>query len=257
MGGNSNLWGEAGQQLLDLSRDLGAEHRDLAILGEGNTSARLSEETFLVKASGSHLGTLREADLVECRLAPLLALMARDEVNDSEVDDVLMGCRVDATAKRPSVEALFHAYLLSLPGVRFVGHTHPVAINSILCSGRAAEFAARRIFPDEIVCCGPESVLVPYSDPGVWLAQAIRSGVESYVAKHGGVPRVILLKNHGVVSLGASAPSVWAGTAMAVKAARIFVGAAAMGGPDFLDASVVERIGSRTDEHYRQRALRL
>jgi rhamnose utilization protein RhaD (predicted bifunctional aldolase and dehydrogenase) len=254
---NIDRWGEVGRELIDLSRQLGAEHRDLAILGEGNTSARLGEETFLVKASGSHLGTLSEADLVECRFEPLLELMGRDGVGDAAVDAALMSCRVDPEAKRPSVEALFHAYLLSLPGIRFVGHTHPVAVNAILCSARAEEFAKRRIFPDEIVCCGPESVLVPYSDPGVWLAQAMREGVESYGMRNGGVPRVILLKNHGLVSLGGSVPSVWAGTAMAVKAARIFAGAMALGGPDFLDASVVERIGSRSDEHYRQRALRL
>ena len=254
---DANPWGPIGAQLIQLSRDLGAEHRDLAILGEGNTSARLGAERFLVKASGSHLGTLTEGDLVECRFAPLLELMERSGVTDADVDAALMDCRVESAAKRPSVEALFHAYLLSLPGIQFVGHTHPVAVNAILCSGRAAEFAGRRIFPDEIVCCGPESVLVPYSDPGVWLAQAMRDGVESHRTRHGGVPRVILLKNHGLVSLGASVPSVWAGTTMAVKAARIFAGSCALGGPDFLEAGVVDRILNRSDEHYRQRALRL
>ena len=44
--------------LIALSHDLGAEGRGLAILGEGNTSARHSNETFIVKASGSSLGIL-------------------------------------------------------------------------------------------------------------------------------------------------------------------------------------------------------
>ena len=39
--------------LLHLSRELGNPQRPLAILGENNTSARLSDKTFLVKASGS------------------------------------------------------------------------------------------------------------------------------------------------------------------------------------------------------------
>ena len=39
-------------ELLELSHELGAEHRQLAILGEGNTSTKLSDETFFVKASG-------------------------------------------------------------------------------------------------------------------------------------------------------------------------------------------------------------
>ena len=39
----------------------------LAILGEGNTSARCTDDTFLVKASGTCLGTLSKDDVVECR----------------------------------------------------------------------------------------------------------------------------------------------------------------------------------------------
>ena len=46
------------QELIRLSNDLGREERQLAILGEGNTSADLGDGTFLVKASGTSLGTL-------------------------------------------------------------------------------------------------------------------------------------------------------------------------------------------------------
>jgi rhamnose utilization protein RhaD (predicted bifunctional aldolase and dehydrogenase) len=48
-------------RLLDLSHQLGREERKLAILGEGNTSARVGPDTFVVKASGSNLGSLSEA----------------------------------------------------------------------------------------------------------------------------------------------------------------------------------------------------
>jgi hypothetical protein len=44
---------------------------------------------------------------------------------------------------------------------------------------------------------------------------------------------------------------------MAEKAARIFVGAAALGGPVPLTAQNVARIDSRPDEHYRQKMLKL
>ena len=107
------------QVLIALSRELGAEHRGLAILGEGNVSAKLNDDTFFVKASGSSLGTLAEADVTECRFAPLLAMLDRDDLSDKEVDDELFACRVDPSAKKPSVEALFHAYLLSLPEIEF------------------------------------------------------------------------------------------------------------------------------------------
>jgi len=49
----------------------------------------------------------------------------------------------------------------------------------------------------------------------------------------------------------------WVAMLMMDKAARIFAGAAAMGGPRFLTAAQVARIAGRIDEHYRQRALKL
>jgi rhamnose utilization protein RhaD (predicted bifunctional aldolase and dehydrogenase) len=243
--------------LLALSHELGAEHRQLAILGEGNTSTKLSDETFLVKASGSSLGTLSENDVVECRFAPLLAMLERDDLTDHQIEDELFGCRVDASAKKPSVEALFHAYLLSLPGIGFVGHVHSIAVNQILCSPRARDFAERRTFPDEIVCCGGASVFVPYTDPGLKLSQIIRDGCVDFLGRYGVPPRVILLENHGLITLGASPSAVKASMSMADKAARIFVGAASLGGPQFLSPEQVDRIANRIDEHYRQRALKL
>ena len=248
---------ETRQALIDLSHDLGAEHRALAILGEGNTSARLSTDSFLVKASGSSLGTMTESDVVECRFAPLLAMLERDDLTDQQIEDELFGCRVDPQAKKPSVEALFHAYFLALPGVRFVGHTHAVSVNQILCSPQARQFAERRIFPDEIVCCGTASVFVPYTDPGLKLSQIIRRETTRFLEKHGAPPRVILLESHGLVTLGASPDAVKAAMFMADKAARIFVGAASLGGPQFLSEETIHRIANRVDEHYRQRALKL
>src|SRR5690242_7706177 len=44
-------------QLVALTRSLGDPARDLAILGEGNTSAQLDSDAFLVKASGREMRT--------------------------------------------------------------------------------------------------------------------------------------------------------------------------------------------------------
>jgi rhamnose utilization protein RhaD (predicted bifunctional aldolase and dehydrogenase) len=173
------------------------------------------------------------------------------------VDQILLDSRCRDRDKKPSTEALFHAYLLSLPGIEWVAHTHPIAVNGILCSPRAADFARQRSFPDDIVCCGDESVLVPYTDPGVPLAKAIRREVEAYQKRLQILPRVILLQNHGLIAIGATAGAVEATTRMAEKAARIFLGAAALGGPVFLPPDQVRRISGRPDEHYRQKQLKL
>ncbi len=245
-------------RLLELSHQLGREERRLAILGEGNTSTRISAETFLVKASGSNLATLSDAGVTECNFKALLPLLDKKAMTDTAIDETLFASRLNLDAKKPSVEAIFHAYLLTLPGVNFVGHTHPIAVNQLLCSKHARPFAQRRLFPDEVVCCGVESVFVPYSDPGLKLAQAIRAAVVAYIKRLARAPRVILLENHGLIALGATPEAVLAATLMGAKAAEIFVGAATVGGqPRFLTPAQVTRIAGRPDEHYRQKALGL
>ena len=244
--------------MLALSHELGREERKLAILGEGNTSARLSGRTFVVKASGSNLATLGNADVSECRYDKLLPLLDSKRLGDRAVDEALLAARVSPAAKKPSVEAIFHAYLLTLPGINFVGHTHPTKVNELLCSTHGRTFAERRLFPDEVVCCGVESVFVPYTDPGLKLAQAIRRAVVAYVRRLSRSPRVILLENHGLIALGATSESVLATTLMCAKSAEIFAGAAAIAGmPRLLTRAQAIRIAGRPDEHYRQKVLGL
>lgn len=244
-------------QLLDLSHQLGREDRKLAILGEGNTSARISEDRFIVKASGSSLGTLQAGQVAKCRFDGLLPSLDAKKMSDAEVDDALLASRVSAKSKKPSVEAMFHAWLLTLPGVDFVGHTHPVAINQILATKHTQAFATKRMCPDEIVCCGAEFVVVPYIDPGLKLSQAIRKAVTAFVKRTSRPPRVILLENHGMIALGASPAAVLAATLMAVKAAEVFIGAVNLGAPRFMTPATMKRIEGRPDEHYRRKMLGL
>lgn len=245
-------------RLLRLSHELGREDRRLAILGEGNTSVRIGETEFRVKASGSNLATLTEGDTTRCRFDGLLPLLDRGSMTDEAIDQALLDSRVDRAARKPSVEAVFHAWLLTLPGVNFVGHTHPVAVNALLCSRHARTFARRRLFPDEVVCCGTESVFTAYADPGLKLAQTIRRATLAFIRRTARAPRLILLENHGLIALGPTPQSVLAATLMAVKAAEIFaVAAACAGQPRFLSPAQVRRIAGRPDEHYRQKALGL
>jgi hypothetical protein len=65
------------------------------------------------------------------------------------------------------------------------------------------------------------------------------------------------LQNHGLIAIGATSSAVLACVLMAAKAAEIFAGAAALGGPNFMAPKDVERIASRPDELYRQRQLNL
>ncbi len=246
--------------LLALSHDLGREDRGLAILGEGNASVRRDDGAFLVKASGSNLATLSARHVTACRFDGLLPLLDRKSAPLAAVDEALLAAREKASALKPSVEALFHAWLLTLPGVACVGHTHPVSVTGILCAGRGRLLAERCLFPDQAVCCGEAAVFVPYADPGLALAQAVRRATLAFRRRHAGVPRVILLENHGLIALGATPAAVLAATLMAEKAAQVFIAAAAARGgqlPRFLSPAQVRRIVARPDEHYRRRMLRI
>lgn len=245
------------QALLRLSHELGQEDRHLAILGEGNTSVKLGPEQFAVKASGCHLGTLTEGDVTVCDSTRVLSLLDRRQLADDDMVMALMEARSGGVGKKPSIESLFHAWLLTLRDVNYVGHCHPLSVNQVLCSPRARDFAERRLFPDEVVCCGALSVFIPYADPGLPLAREIAERTRAFIEREGYVPRLILLQNHGLIALGPTPEAVLAATFMAAKAAAIFMGAAAMGGPNFLNPQHVDRIAGRPDETYRQRQLKM
>lgn len=243
--------------LLSLSHEIGRDERHLSILAEGNTSVKLSRSQFAVKASGCCLATLKEEDVTVCDTAKILALLDQKSLSDETIDQTLLGARADGAGKKPSSEAMFHAWLLTLEDVNYVGHCHSLAANQILCSPRGRDFAERRLFPDEIVGCGAASVFVPYIDPGLVLAREIRDRTNLFIQQNGYVPRLILLQNHGLIALGISANAVLACLLMAAKAASIFVGAASLGGPNFMTPQHVERIFVRPDEAYRQKQLNI
>ena len=138
-------------------------------------------------------------------------------------------------------------------GARYIGHTHPTAVNQLMCSGFSADFAFRRRFPDEAVVCGPRSALVPYADPGLPLALALRAAVSDFMAAHDEPPKLILLENHGMIALGDTPAEILNITAMTVKAARIFLGALMTGQPRHLPDDEVWHVVRRPDEIYRRR----
>lgn len=240
-------------QLISMSRTLGDPSMDCAMLGEGNTSARADGETFWVKASGASLRTLDENGLVRVRFDRILDLLKQDGLSDVEIRKGLESARADPQATTmPSVETFIHALTLELNDVNFVGHTHPTTINAILCSKNVEEAIFGRLFPDEIVYCGPAPAYVPYTDPGLPLARAVQQAIITFGETWGMPPKVIYMQNHGFIALGKSAKDVENITMMGVKAARVRLGTYALGGPNFLSPQQVDRIHTRPDEHYRK-----
>jgi rhamnose utilization protein RhaD (predicted bifunctional aldolase and dehydrogenase) len=224
--------------LVELSRTLGEPSRDLVILAEGNTSIRTGEDRMLVKASGSVLVDATDEDFVEVDTRIMLDLVNDEAAGDADVEQAFG--ELGRGGKRPSVEAMLHAICLSVGGARVVGHTHPVPVNIVLCSPHA-----ERMNP----------VFVPYLDPGLALARAVRQAMLRQIELDDTPPKVIYLGNHGIFALGESAAEVLQITAMAVKVSRILGGAITIGGVRTLSSDDVARIDGRPDEIYRRQVL--
>ncbi len=243
-------------RLITMSRNLGQPENDYVILGEGNTSARVDDSTFWVKASGTKLHGIDANGFVEMNFDRVLRILDSNDLSDEEIKRELGAARMDPAVETwPSIETVLHALVLTLGEAKYVGHTHPTAVNAILCSQKTEEAIQGRLFPDEIVVCGPIPAYVPYADPGLPLARKVWEVLTRYPREHGENPRVILMQNHGLIALGSTPDTVENITSMYVKTARILLGTYTLGGPRFLSAGEVERIHTRPDELYRRKKL--
>ena len=242
--------------LVELSHAIGKPELDAVILGEGNTSMRVDNDTFLVKASGCQLSSLGREELVHLRFDKLLPLLDAGAISETDLSAAYEAAKVDQSHKsRSSVETLLHAICLQQQGVQVVAHTHPTAVNGLTCSVGWPAVLEGRVFPDEAVVLGADSVFVPYVDPGVKLARAVRDGIVSFIARYGFIPKTIYMQNHGLIALGGTPIEVLNITAMAIKAARIRLAALQAGGIQFLDKDAVAHLLGRPDEKYRMAAL--
>ena len=243
--------------LVAMSRELGRPENDYVVLGEGNTSAKVNDEFFFVKASGKYLRDADENTFVKVRLKEAAAILDQGDLTDDEIKDALFAvCADPANKLRPSIETTFHSFLLTLPGVSFVGHTHATAILAMMCGRNAEEIIKGRIFPDEIIYCGIEPAYLEYQDPGLDLGRTIRETVCRYIDKHGCTPKEVLIRNHGIIALGKTAHEVEAITMMACKVARILAGAHIFGGVNYMTEKNVDRIYTRPDEHVRMQQFK-
>jgi rhamnose utilization protein RhaD (predicted bifunctional aldolase and dehydrogenase) len=245
------------QDLVNLCLKLGSPTADLAILGEGNASARLGEDRFYVKASGFSMSNIGPSGFSLVNFAPILEALDGPDLSDAQVRALLADSRAEPEKDpTPSVETFMHAYLLSLRGISFVGHTHPTPLLSLLSVEGCEQIARQRLFPDEIVCCGPATAFVPYVDPGLPLARAIKQSVEAFIDEFGMVPKTIWLQNHGLITPAKSVRDVESASFMAIKAARAWLGVLASGqAVRPLTQHAIDRIHTRPDEHYRQKLI--
>jgi NAD(P)-dependent dehydrogenase (short-subunit alcohol dehydrogenase family)/rhamnose utilization protein RhaD (predicted bifunctional aldolase and dehydrogenase) len=188
-------------QLIEISHTVGA-NPDYVQAAGGNTSVKSPDgRTMAIKASGTALISMSETDgWVELDVAAVLSILDRTDLaalpaNEREarilahLNSAAVGGR-----GRPSVETALHAML-----GRVVIHTHPIAANALNC-GPGAEALAEITSQGEL-----PPLWVPYTDPGWRLASAVRSAAEAYRERHGCLPAVIFMENHGILVAAADA----------------------------------------------------
>jgi rhamnose utilization protein RhaD (predicted bifunctional aldolase and dehydrogenase) len=242
-------------ELVNLSHELGIESRELVILGEGNLSADIGDGTFWVKASGSNMAAISPEGFSRVRFDVVMELAAKENPTEKEIVGGLRAALFDKKMKQPSIETFLHAVGLKDTGAKFIAHTHPTAVLSILCSKSSAEPFLSHIFPETIPICGVTPGIVPYVDPGFALAKAFRDSIKDYQNKHGKSPKTLFMINHGLVALGDSAQEALNITLITDKWARILLGTMANNGPKFLTDKQVHRFAERLDEKLRQEQL--
>ncbi len=242
------IWDPAvvSHELLALTRRLGEPGLDLVVLAEGNTSEALGGGRVVVKSSGSYMSSATADDFVTVDVEELVAL-----VRDPRTTQVRLTAALDAGEhgghrRRGSIETLVHVVVRAAAPVRFVAHTHPTPVISLLASPHAEDSFRQPAYSDEVVVIG-SPLYVPYAPPGLELGRLFDERLHRHLDREGTLPSLILLGNHGIVAVSETAAGAEAISVMAVKAARVRLGAYAVGGVVGLDAEHVAAYWSRED----------
>ena len=243
------------KELTTMSRNIGRPEYDYVIIAEGNTSAKIDDSSFYVKASGFWLSRMEEDGFVEVKTDTLMRMFEQESMSDEEIKQGLIKACVDYKGTMPSIETLIHAVCFSHSDARFICHTHPTAVNSIACSVNSKEALSGMLFPDEVNFCNTSVLFVEWAQPGLALARKVMEGIIRYKEAYKIPPRVIVMQNHGLVTLGEKRTQAENITAMFVKACRILIGTYSLGGPRFMTEKDLDRIFIRPYEMHRKEVI--
>jgi rhamnose utilization protein RhaD (predicted bifunctional aldolase and dehydrogenase) len=235
-----------GPELLALTRRLGEPSLDAVILAEGNTSELAAPGRVTVKTSGTYMAGATTADFVTVDVAELVAMIEDPATTQAQLTTALDAGIQGSTRRRGSIETLIHVSVRAFAPARFVAHTHPTAVISLLASKYAEEAFETAAYSDEAVLLG-NPLYVPYAPPGLELGRLFHRRLRDRMEAAGELPSLILLGNHGLVAVSQTTAGAEAISLMAIKAARVRLGAYAVGGLAGLDRSHVDDYLERED----------
>ena len=194
-----------------------------------------------ISAPGARLTNLQASDLIAVKPAVLLEALTANHGRTHVDSEILGQARLAPDAPVPGPEAFLAAELLAEDWPALLVLLQPVPLHQILASPRARQFADRRVTVSESYGLGRAMPLVPYADPGIALAKEMRSRISLWRDRYKAVPRIVLLQNQGVIVLGDTVAEIVETTEKLMKAADVFIGASALGGPQFLSIDNLDR----------------
>ncbi len=233
------------ENLVSISRRAAA--LGYAVAGEGNTSARSSSGTrFWIKRSGCAFADVGPKDFVEMDVALAAGDLERPEEAIVHREDERF---------RPSIEVPMHASIYAFQDrANFVVHTHPPCTLAGCCTEDVEDFFLPQ-FPDSVVYLGvPERnwAFLEYASPGPGIAGLLRGAL----GELSGDLRVVILGNHGAMTIGETAAEALARTEMLEKASYVRLMSAITGKATTLAQKDIQFLENMEAEKYRQRVLK-
>lgn len=202
--------------------------KNLIIAGEGNVSVRNNINSFSISPSGLECSKLRQDDFVEV--------------------DIKTGESFHHKFK-PSSEFLMHSMIYSMrEDVGCIIHTHPVYVQALTGAGHNL----KPIFPDYYVFLGKN---VPHLDYITVTTEDLAQEVSlSFVNKD---VSGVVLKGHGIVTVGSTVKEAYYRTLMMEKQAEIQYKATMLNADfSFLSDEDLVNLDNLSSEEYRKNIVK-
>jgi len=187
----------------------------------GNLSVRIDEDYMVVTPSGMNYDALNAEDMVIMNM------------HDYSYRGSL----------KPSIEYFMHAaLLLDNPTANAVVHTH----STYALMMASARKPIPPVCDDQVQILGGDVRVAEYALPGT--IEMARTVTEHMRGRAG-----VLIPNHGAVTLGRSLDEALIGSQVLEKAAQVYIGTLALGGPVLLSQEDVEAMHDFFTNKYGQR----
>ena len=169
-----------------------------------------------------------------------------DELNEDDYVGVnLKTGKITEGTLKPTCEVSMHlgCYLIR-KDISAVIHTHPPLVIGLISAGAKI----KPMFPDFVALVGE----VPVIDYVIPAGEKIRKAVTKVIKKYDAV----LLKNHGLVTVGATLKEAFYRAEIIEEAARILIVSRIFGKPGFLNKREIKGIKNLEAEDYRKMLLK-